>query len=328
MVCTPWILTFLLIAVASQSQETPELEKTVEKQKILIDVLNNFRRQTANKLQISYMHELIYDETLYQQFDLRYKKDIPSFEIDNYTTVFKDLKSYTSAYWKKSETGVYRGSAIGHGVSEDIIQYLSPLQQMHRGGKWFEMLFGTDLFFETFLSDLFIFFHSNVSTSYSIDSHFRNFKLIQNMDLDLKPLILFNLETLEDQKKFYDDIKIMHERRNDERDPFERQQLKEDIDNDIIDWNEELYPEAWNYFDTHFMSEERLAEYAESVYDMMTDDEYMGVRKFTFNTGRGIHSPNGEPAIQNRLLKTFKGRPRCDVRIDEYNEGLVILECW
>ncbi|KAF1767645.1 hypothetical protein GCK72_007604 [Caenorhabditis remanei] len=132
MVCTPWILTFFLIAAASQSQKTPELEKKVENHKILIDVLNNFRRQTANKLQIAYMHELIYDESLYQQFDLRYKKDIPSFEIANYTTVFKNLKSYTRTYWEKSETWVYRGSAIRHGVSEDIIQYLSPLQQKVR----------------------------------------------------------------------------------------------------------------------------------------------------------------------------------------------------
>ena len=59
MVCTSWILTFLLIAVASQSQETPELENKVHNQKIFIDTLNNFRRQTANKLRIAYMHELV-----------------------------------------------------------------------------------------------------------------------------------------------------------------------------------------------------------------------------------------------------------------------------
>ncbi|KAF1767644.1 hypothetical protein GCK72_007603 [Caenorhabditis remanei] len=148
------------------------------------------------------------------------------------------------------------------------------------------------------------------------------------MDFDLKPLILFNLETLEAQNQFYDHIRVLHERRNDERDPFEREEQTRLIHNDIIERNHRLYRKSWNYFDTHFMSEEGLAMYAESVYEMMTDDEYMGVRKFTFNTGRGIHSPNGEPAIQNRLLNMFQGRPRCDVKIDEYNEGLVILECW
>ncbi|KAF1767643.1 hypothetical protein GCK72_007602 [Caenorhabditis remanei] len=148
------------------------------------------------------------------------------------------------------------------------------------------------------------------------------------MDFESRPLILFNLECHEEQRKFYDTIKMMHERRNEEENPDEREELTGLIDNDIINWNEELYPEAWNFFDTHFMSEEGLAMYAESVYDMMTDDEYMGVGRFTFNTGRGIHSPNGEPAIKNRLLKMFQGRPRCDVRIDEYNEGLVILERW
>ncbi|EFO96328.1 hypothetical protein CRE_14485 [Caenorhabditis remanei] len=70
------------------------------------------------------------------------------------------------------------------------------------------------------------------------------------------------------------------------------------------------------------MREEGLAVYSETVYDLI------GVGRFTFNTGREIHSPNGEPAIQNRLIKMFKRRPRCDVRIVEYNEGLVILERW
>ncbi|EFP03700.1 hypothetical protein GCK72_025368 [Caenorhabditis remanei] len=140
------------------------------------------------------------------------------------------------------------------------------------------------------------------------------------MDFKSRPMIVFNLKHKEEKKKFHETIKKMHERKNKEVDHFKRQQLKEDIDNKIVNWNQNLYPKSWKYFDPHFMSEEGLAMYAEVVYNTM------GVGSFTFNTGCGNHSPNGVSANQMRLLKMFKGRPGCTVRIDKYNIGLVILE--
>ncbi|KAF1767642.1 hypothetical protein GCK72_007601 [Caenorhabditis remanei] len=142
------------------------------------------------------------------------------------------------------------------------------------------------------------------------------------MDFKWRPLIVSNAKHQEEKKKFYDTIKKMHERKNKEVNYFKRQQLKEDIDNKIVNWNHHWYRKSWNYFDPDFMSEEGLAKHAEVVYNTM------GVGTFTFNTGRGKHSSNGVSANQMRLLTMFKGRPRCDVRIDGNNGGLVILKRW
>ncbi|KAF1768660.1 hypothetical protein GCK72_000473 [Caenorhabditis remanei] len=91
------------------------------------------------------------------------------------------------------------------------------------------------------------------------------------------------------------------------------------IDRKVIRWNEQSNRQ--DYYDLHGMSKLGAQRYVESIVAGKTG-------KFRFETGRGLHSTNNVAKIKNALLEEYQERPRCSIRVDSLNYGVLVLEKW
>ncbi|EFO96156.1 hypothetical protein CRE_14629 [Caenorhabditis remanei] len=95
-----------------------------------LSVINNLRRDVANRFKIPYMHELVFDNTLYQQYDISLKDFACSFKFRSYDKLRLESLFITDSIISSRNKTYYE-----IGVTENNFQFLSPLQKRIRYSK-------------------------------------------------------------------------------------------------------------------------------------------------------------------------------------------------
>ena len=132
---------FIFLSIVSSYASDPMEER---RRADFLSVINNLRRDVANRFKIPYMHELVcgdsvrkireqlfqvFDHTLYQQYDISFKDFACSFKFRSYDKLRLESLFIDSIISSRNKT------YYEIGVTENSFQFLSPQQKRIRCSK-------------------------------------------------------------------------------------------------------------------------------------------------------------------------------------------------
>ncbi|KAF1767641.1 hypothetical protein GCK72_007600 [Caenorhabditis remanei] len=125
---------FVLLSIVVSNASDPIEEK---RRKDFLSVVNNLRRDIANDLRIPYMHELVYDDSLYQQYDINFKGFASSFKFRSYEELIRYLRVNDGLKRITNDSIIYFRNKTYYeiGLISKIATLLSPLQKQIRCSK-------------------------------------------------------------------------------------------------------------------------------------------------------------------------------------------------